>query len=142
MTSSDITKVAEEKLGNIRTVQSFAKEQQESAAFASRSQDLFLLARKEVSYFFLFFSNPFRHLFFFNFYLQAYASGYFFGSLGFSGNITVLALLWYGGSIVTQGDLTVGDLASFMLFTAFVGSSLAGTKLSNKKEEGEKQTQY
>jgi ABC-type multidrug transport system fused ATPase/permease subunit len=45
---SDITKVAEEKLGNIRTVHSFAKEYQEAKVFASRTHELFLLAKKEV----------------------------------------------------------------------------------------------
>jgi ABC-type multidrug transport system fused ATPase/permease subunit len=45
---SNITKVAEEKLGNIRTVHSFAKEQQEAKVFGDRAHEVFLLAKKEV----------------------------------------------------------------------------------------------
>ena len=45
----DITKVAEEKLGNIRTVHAFAKEKQELHVFATRANEVFLLARREVT---------------------------------------------------------------------------------------------
>ncbi|KAJ3884265.1 hypothetical protein GG344DRAFT_71476 [Lentinula edodes] len=36
---------------------------------------------------------------------------------GWSGNVTILALLGYGGSLVSQGEITVGDLTSLLLYT-------------------------
>jgi ABC-type multidrug transport system fused ATPase/permease subunit len=100
---SEITKVAEERIGNIRTVQAFAKEPKEAERYSMRVQDVFNLAKRE-----------------------AIASGVFFGGAGVSGNLTILAVLWYGGHMVMQNAISVGDLASFMLYTAYVGSSLGG----------------
>ncbi|RUS20628.1 P-loop containing nucleoside triphosphate hydrolase protein [Endogone sp. FLAS-F59071] len=99
----EITKVAEERLSNIRTVQAFAKEDVELDRYAIRVKDVFSLAKKE-----------------------AYASGLFFGTAGLSGNLIILAVLGYGGQMVTEGIITVGELASFLLYTAYVGGSLAG----------------
>lgn len=100
---SEITKVAEERIGNIRTVQAFAKEPTEANRYSLRVQDVYSLAKKE-----------------------ALASGVFFGGAGLSGNMAILAVLWYGGHLVMENAITVGDLASFMLYTAYVGSSLGG----------------
>lgn len=100
---SEITKVAEERIGNIRTVQAFAKEPKEAERYSLRVQDVFNLAKRE-----------------------AIASGVFFGGAGVSGNLTILAVLWYGGHMVMTNAISVGDLASFMLYTAYVGSSLGG----------------
>jgi ABC-type multidrug transport system fused ATPase/permease subunit len=57
---------------------------------------------------------------------EAFANGMFFGGTGLSGNIVVLALLYYGGSMVAEGVMSVGDLTSFFLYTAYVGGSLIG----------------
>ncbi|KAI8342223.1 hypothetical protein BD560DRAFT_412024 [Blakeslea trispora] len=100
---SDITKVAEERIGNIRTVQAFAKESQEEGRYRKRVQHVFDLARKE-----------------------AMASGAFFGGAGLSGNLAVLAVLWYGGQMVMENVITIGELTSFMLYTAYVGTALGG----------------
>ena len=45
---------------------------------------------------------------------------------GLSGNLTILAILYYGGSMVQLGEITVGELTSFFLYTAYVGSSMMG----------------
>ncbi|KAG0166181.1 ATP-binding cassette sub- B member 10, mitochondrial [Apophysomyces sp. BC1015] len=100
---SEITKVAEERLSAIRTVQAFAKEQSEAKRYWGRVMDIYALARKE-----------------------ALASGAFFGGAGLSGNMAVLAVLWYGGHMVMDNVITIGELASFMMYTAYVGTSLAG----------------
>lgn len=99
----EITKVAEERLGNIRTVQAFAKEDVEEKRYALKVMDMFELAKKE-----------------------AIASGAFFGGAGLSGNLAVLAVLWYGGHMVMQNTITIGELTSFMLYTAYVGTALGG----------------
>ncbi|KAG9312179.1 P-loop containing nucleoside triphosphate hydrolase protein [Chiua virens] len=74
---------------------------QEQAKFRDRIDHVLALARKE-----------------------AVASGIFFGSTGWSGNMTILGLLGYGGTLVAQGAITVGDLTSLLLYTAYVGNGL------------------
>ncbi|CAO3644204.1 unnamed protein product [Mucor hiemalis] len=100
---SEITKVADERIGSIRTVQAFAKEKTEEKRYALRVNDVFNLAKKE-----------------------AYASGAFFGGAGLSGNLAVLAVLGYGGQMVMENIITIGELTSFMLYTAYVGTALGG----------------
>ncbi|KAG0229847.1 ATP-binding cassette permease mdl1 [Actinomortierella wolfii] len=99
----EITKVAEERIGNIRTVRAFAKEDDELQRYSLRVQDVFALAKKE-----------------------AFASASFFSMAGFSGNMTILAILYSGGSMVMDGSLSVGELTSHLMYTLYVGSSLAG----------------
>lgn len=78
--------VAEERLSSVRTVQAFnAVEPTETNRYAKKANDILDLAKKE-----------------------AYASGLFYGGAGFSGNITMLALLSYGGKLVSTGEITVG----------------------------------
>lgn len=111
--------VASESLSALRTVQAFNAEHQEHAKFHDGVNNVLKLARKE-----------------------AIASGIFFGSTGWSGNVTLLALLGYGmlfgeslyclvltsrcvgGSLVSAGDISVGDLTSLLLYTVYVGSGL------------------
>ncbi len=66
-------KVAQESLSALRTVQSFNAHKAEQEKFDERVGTVLSLARKE-----------------------AVASGIFFGSTGWSGNVTLLALLAYG----------------------------------------------
>ncbi|RKP26234.1 P-loop containing nucleoside triphosphate hydrolase protein [Syncephalis pseudoplumigaleata] len=89
----EVTKVAEERLGNVRTVFAFARESDESKRYSARVNDVFALARKEA---------------------------------GLTGNLTVLAVLALGGSMVSQGQISVGELASFLMYTAYVGTSTMG----------------
>jgi ABC-type multidrug transport system fused ATPase/permease subunit len=57
---------------------------------------------------------------------ESFANGFFYGGTGLSGNIVILALLYYGGSMVAEGVMSVGDLTSFFLYTAYVGGSFIG----------------
>lgn len=50
----------------------------------------------------------------------------FFASTGWAGNMTILAMLIVGGNFVRSGSMTMGELTSFMMYTAFAGSSLFG----------------
>ncbi|KAJ1534161.1 ATP-binding cassette sub- B member 10, mitochondrial [Nowakowskiella sp. JEL0078] len=100
---SETSKVAEERLGNLRTVRAFSQEISEISRYANRVENIYNLAKRE-----------------------AYASGFFFGGMGLSGNLVMLSILWYGGSMVAAGDITVGELTSFFLYTAYVGSSMVG----------------
>lgn len=38
----------------------------------------------------------------------------------------IVAIMWYGATLVQSGDMTVGDLLSFVLYTTFIGASIAG----------------
>lgn len=100
---SEITKLGEERISSIRTVQAFARENAEGERYKNKVLGVYDLARKE-----------------------ALASAGFFGGAGLSGNLAILAVLCYGGHMVQTGAITIGELASFMLYTAYVGTSLGG----------------
>lgn len=97
----EMTKIAQESLSGLRTVQAFNGHAQEQQKFHEQVTNVLNLVRKE-----------------------AIASGIFFGSTGWSGNVTMLGLLGYGGTLVAQGAITVGDLTSLLLYTVYVGSGL------------------
>lgn len=42
------------------------------------------------------------------------------------GNMTMLALLYVGGGMVQSGAISIGELTSFLMYTAYAGSSLFG----------------
>ncbi|KAI0365936.1 P-loop containing nucleoside triphosphate hydrolase protein [Pilatotrama ljubarskyi] len=103
MTKALLTRdqVAQEALTALRTVQAFNAAPQEQEKFHQKVTNVLKLARKE-----------------------AIASGIFFGATGWSGNVTLLALLGYGGTLVSRGTISVGDLTSLLLYTVYVGSGL------------------
>ena len=98
-----LTKIAEERLGNVRTSQAFAGESLEVGRYNKQVKKIFLLGRRE-----------------------ALISATFFSATGFMGNMTILALLYVGGSMVKTGAISIGDLTSFLMYTAYAGSSLFG----------------
>ena len=71
--SEFLFKVANESLSALRTVQAYNAQPQEELRFSERVNHVLALAKKE-----------------------AIASGIFFGGTGWSGNVTLLALLGYG----------------------------------------------
>ncbi|RAL60574.1 hypothetical protein DID88_009770 [Monilinia fructigena] len=98
-----LTKIAEERLGNVRTSQAFASETQEVGRYNQQIKKIFSLGKRE-----------------------ALISATFFSSSGFFGNMTILALLYTGGSMVKNGMISIGELTSFLMYTAYAGSSLFG----------------
>lgn len=98
-----LTKIAEERLGNIKTSQAFVGEVQEINRYNKQIRNIFALGRKE-----------------------SMIAATFFASTGWAGNMTILAMLIVGGSFVRSGAMSLGDLTSFMMYTAFAGSSLFG----------------
>ncbi|KAG5931184.1 hypothetical protein E4U60_006385 [Claviceps pazoutovae] len=98
-----LTKIAEERLGNVKTSQSFVGEVQEVGRYNQQIRRIFALGKKE-----------------------ALITATFFASTGWAGNMTVLAMLVVGGSFVRSGAMSLGELTSFMMYTAFAGSSLFG----------------
>jgi len=98
-----LMKIAEERLGNIKTSQAFAAEVQEVGRYNKQVKKIFALGRRD-----------------------AVISGTFFASTSWAGNMTILAMLIVGGNLVRSGAMSLGDLTSFMMYTAFAGSSLFG----------------
>lgn len=98
-----LTKIAEERLGNVRTSQAFAGELQEVHRYNIQTRKIFDLGKKE-----------------------AFINAIFFSASGFMGNMTFLALLYVGGGMVKSGAISIGDLTSFLMYTAYAGSSLFG----------------
>lgn len=101
-----LTKVAEEQLSATKTIQSYVGEKKEIRRYAKEVRQVFDIGLKE-----------------------ALVSGMFFGSTGFVGNLSLLALLMSGASMIQSGAMTVGDLSSFMMYAVYTGGSLFG--LSN-----------
>jgi putative ABC transport system ATP-binding protein len=98
-----LTKIAEERLGNVRTSQAFAGEILEVHRYNTQVRKIFELGKKE-----------------------SLISATFFSSTGFLGNMTILSLLYVGGGMVSSGAITIGDLTSFLMYTAYAGSSMFG----------------
>lgn len=98
-----LTKIAEERLGNVRTSQAFAAEIQEVGRYNRQVKNIFALGKRE-----------------------ALISATFFSSSGFLGNMTILVLLYSGGTMVKNGVISLGDLTSFLIYTAYAGSSMFG----------------
>ena len=98
-----LTKIAEERLGNVRTSQAFAGEILEVARYNKQVKKIFALGKRE-----------------------AYISAAYFSATGLAGNMTMLALLYIGGGLVQTGAISIGELTSFLMYTAYAGSSLFG----------------
>lgn len=98
-----LTKIAEERLGNVRTSQAFVGEMQEVGRYNRQVKRIFELGKRE-----------------------AYISATFFSASGLAGNMTILALLYVGGGMVKSGAISIGELTSFLMYTAYAGSSLFG----------------
>jgi len=98
-----LTKIAEERLGNVRTSQAFAGEILEVHRYNTQVRKIFDLGKKE-----------------------SLISATFFSSTGFMGNMTILTLLYVGGGMVSNGTISIGELTSFLMYTAYAGSSLFG----------------
>merc|ERR1711997_304941 len=61
---------------------------------------------------------------------EAKVQAQFYGWTGFSGNMIILTVLYYGGSLVTTDVISVGNLTSFILYAAYVGIGLSGLSSS------------
>ncbi|XP_030791149.1 ATP-binding cassette sub-family B member 10, mitochondrial isoform X2 [Rhinopithecus roxellana] len=97
------TQLAEERIGNVRTVRAFGKEMTEREKYASKVDYVMQLARKE-----------------------AFARAGFFGATGLSGNLIVLSVLYKGGLLMGSAHMTVGELSSFLMYAFWVGISIGG----------------
>ncbi len=93
--------VAEEVFSNIRTVRSFARESGELERYATRVNEALSMGRQ-----------------------MGLAYGSFQGAASFAAFGSISLVLWYGGHRVMSGELSVGTLTSFLLYTFYLAFSL------------------
>lgn len=100
------SEIAEETFSGVRTVRSFTQEPGEVKRYKAAIWKAFSMAKKRTSY-----------------------SALFSAGATFVGFSTAAGVFWYGGRLVIDGVMTVGDLTSFLLYTlilAFALGSLSG----------------
>ncbi|XP_074846289.1 ATP-binding cassette sub-family B member 10, mitochondrial [Carettochelys insculpta] len=100
---AEATQLAEERIGNIRTVRAFGQEMTEMEKYISKVEHVLQLAKRE-----------------------AFARAVFFGATGLSGNMIVLSVLYKGGLLMGSAHMTVGELSSFLMYAFWVGISIGG----------------
>jgi ATP-binding cassette subfamily B protein len=96
------TEVAEEVLSSIRTVRSFAREGAESARYRAAVEESYRLAAK-----------------------RALVYGAFTGMFTGAGFGALALILWMGLRMVVAGEMSMGDLTAFLLYTFTVAASLS-----------------
>ncbi|WP_291786073.1 ABC transporter transmembrane domain-containing protein [Cecembia sp.] len=95
--------IVEETLHSIMTVKSFAGEEYESSRYSKGLNKVVKVALKAAGF------------------RGAFISFIIFALFG-----GIVAVMWYGATLVSEGAMSVGDLVSFVLYTTFIGGSIAG----------------
>ena len=98
---AEATGTAEEAFAQIRTVQSFNGEAEETRRYHGHLSSVVTAAIK-----------------------RAQIRATFFGVLTFCGFGGVVAVLWQGGRLVLEGALTAGALVSFLLYALYVAGAV------------------
>ena len=93
---------AEESLGGIRTIFQFAAEQRVAKTFHEKIDNVYEISKK-----------------------TGIVSSFYDGSVHFAANFAVIVVLLKGGSLVVTGDITAGELTSFLLYSTYVGVRIA-----------------
>jgi subfamily B ATP-binding cassette protein MsbA len=98
---ADATGVAEEAFSQIRTVQSFVQESAERRRYGDRIGESVRAALT-----------------------RAQIRGVFFGVLTFATFVGIVVVLWQGGLLVLDGQLTPGELVQFLLYTITIAAAI------------------
>lgn len=108
--AADSSVIAEECFSNIRTVKSFSTEFQEAAHFKSTMLEAYNTIYK-----------------------RSFATGMYYSLTDMVSSIGTLAVLWYGGYHVLEGDMTSGELVAFLIYSNTYASttSLISDSLTN-----------
>ncbi len=100
---ADANVIVEETLQSVQIVKAFTNEAFETNRYIRALKELINVALRTAKY------------------RGAFISFIIF--VLFSG---IVALMWYGASLVSSGAMSSGDLFGFVLYTAFIGGSIAG----------------
>ena len=93
--------VAEETISGIRTVRAFSKEHHEITRYSRAVQNSFQIAQRRTK-----------------------SIATITGIAGVFGYSAIVGVLWYGGLLVTSGEMSIGDLTSFLLYALTVAVSV------------------
>jgi ATP-binding cassette subfamily B protein len=93
--------VAEETFAGIRTVRSFARESSERERYAAAVDGSLDLAIQRTR-----------------------ASSMFGAAISFAGYAAIVLVIWYGGLLVVNHEITIGTLMSFLIYTLLIAVSL------------------
>ncbi|WPK25961.1 hypothetical protein PUMCH_003303 [Australozyma saopauloensis] len=96
-------KVLEEKLNALKTIQSFS---QQRAVIHDFNDEVRQIVKTSIS--------------------EGKLSGVFYGINGFLGNAAIVGLLSVGSNLVGSGEITIGDLSTYMMYAIYTGSSVYG----------------
>ncbi|KAK3192139.1 ATP-binding cassette permease mdl1 [Lecanicillium sp. MT-2017a] len=96
-----LTKIAEERLGNVKTSQAFVGERQEVNRYNKQIRKIFQLKKKE-----------------------SILTSTFLTSTIWTGNVSFLVMLAVGNNFIQSGAMTTGDLTSFVMYAMFAASGL------------------
>lgn len=111
---AEVMKIGEERLNNVKTVKMFCKEELENRLFTKELVNALDLGYKDI-----------------------YARAAFYGIAGLSGNIIIISVIYYGGSLVASNALTIGDLTSFVFYAGYTGMAMTGlTKFYTELNKG------
>lgn len=95
--------IVEESLQAINVVKAFTNEMFERRRYSKNLKETVEIALKTATY------------------RGAFISFVIFALFG-----GIVAVMWFGASLVQEGTMSVGDLLSFVLYTTFIGGSIAG----------------
>lgn len=95
--------IVEETIQAIATVKAFTNEIFETNRYSVTQNNVIKTALKAATY------------------RGAFVSFILFALFG-----SVIAVLWYGATLVADGSLTIGDLTSFIIYSMFIGGSIGG----------------
>ncbi|VUG17371.1 MDL1 [Brettanomyces bruxellensis] len=96
-----LTKVCEEQFNFVKTIQSFNNEKYEVGKFKKEVKKLYNLSIFEGK-----------------------LNGVFYGTNGFIGNTFLLFMLTLGTYMVRQGNLSLGELSSYLMYTTYSATSV------------------
>lgn len=94
---------ADETFANIYSVRANAQESGMAHEYSSKVQTAYQISKKEIL-----------------------ARAGFFGFAALAGNLSMVAVLGYGGTLTAANALSIGDLSAFLLYTAYAGMSISG----------------
>jgi ATP-binding cassette subfamily B protein len=93
--------VAEEGISGVRTVKSFIQEEFEKKRYQEKLSTSFLLSKEKIK-----------------------EVARFTNIVSLVGLTSIVFIVWYGGSLVIQGEMSVGTLTSFLLYVITVAFSV------------------